>query len=68
MNNFRDILKINWFIYKAKEYKRDDWMQIISQRDDWYTVVFPDWNTLDIDNKAELIGSLAIHNIINRLY
>ena len=68
MNNFREILKVNWFTYKTTEYNRDDWIQIISHRDDWYTIVFWDWSTIDVDNKAELIGTLVIHNIINRLF
>jgi hypothetical protein len=67
MNNFREILKINWFTHKWKEYNRDDGIQILSAKDS-YIIVFWNWTTIDVNNKEELIWTLAIHNIINRLF
>jgi hypothetical protein len=67
MNNFREILKINWFTYKWREYNRDDWIQINSL-DNMYEIVFWDWTVINADNKEQLIWTLAIHNIINRLF
>lgn len=65
---FKNIIKINWFIYKWKEYNRNDWIQILCHKDEWYTIVYWDWYTFDVDNKSELIWYLALNGIINRLF
>lgn len=65
---FKNILKVNWFIYKSMEYNRDDWIQIICYKDESYQVVYSNWDILDINNKCELLWTLAINWIINRLF
>lgn len=67
MNSFREILKINWFTYKWREYNRNDWINILST-DSWY--IISNWihAELHCNSKEDLIWTLAIYNIINRLY
>lgn len=64
---FKNILKINWFIYSWKKRDRDDWYQIALE-DKWYSTVDWDWNVSLSINTHELIWSLALDWIINRLF
>ena len=64
---FKNILKINWFIYSWKKRDRDDWYQIALE-DKWYSVVDWGWNVSYSINIHELIWSLALDWIINRLF
>lgn len=65
--NFENILNVNWFKRVYWEYKRIDWIIIACYQFGDFSIVYPNWETINIKDKIELVWYLALNWLINRL-
>jgi hypothetical protein len=67
-DNYRNIMKLNWFVREWLWYvRKEDW--ILIEYSEWERkLVYPDGTVIYCDNKEKLIGELVLRNIVNRLF